>query len=151
MARWYAIITSALVLSFLHAAARNLPSDVAYRVNEQPSDQASGPEETVLHADAPKAESPTGLDDEKNFIYGGVGGFAGVGGYAGVAGGIPLLGGLGGIGKFGGIGGAGGIGGIGGLGGGVAGGVGGVGGIGGLGGLPGGGAGGPGGGSLPFP
>ncbi|KAJ7004718.1 hypothetical protein NC653_009534 [Populus alba x Populus x berolinensis] len=53
------------------------------------------------------------LKDKKNFIYGGVGGFAGMGGYAGIIGGLPVIGGLGGIGKYGGVGGIGGVAGLG--------------------------------------
>ncbi|OMO59732.1 hypothetical protein COLO4_34088 [Corchorus olitorius] len=53
---------------------------------------ADSPKEQTLEAGvAPHAESPkgNGIDDKKNFIYGGVGGFAGVGGFGGVVGGVP--------------------------------------------------------------
>lgn len=125
-----------LVLVAVHASyARNVPAGDA-------EDQILEANIAPMAADSPKGN---GIDEKKNFIYGGVGGFAGMGGYGGVVGGIPLLGGLGGIGKFGGIGGAAGIGGyhgIGGLGGGgLGGGAGGVGGGGaggnGVGGAPG--------------
>ncbi|KAK3187792.1 hypothetical protein Dsin_027353 [Dipteronia sinensis] len=160
MATWSALFV--LVSVFVHAAtARNVPTDVA-ALNEQNLVTDNSPKQnlndnapndlTVLHADAPKAESPTGVDDKKNLIFGGIGGFAGMGGFVGGAG-LPLVGGA--IGKYGGIGGAAGIGGghgLGGLGGiggvGGAGGVGGLGGAGGAGGLGGaGGAGGLGGGA----
>lgn len=98
----------------LHSKARNLPSDIAKEIKNSLAKQ------TIVHANAPAAaESPasTGLKDEKNFIYGGVGGFAGMGGYAGMVGGVPVLGGVGGIGKYGGLGGVGGLGGYNGLGG----------------------------------
>ena len=115
-----------LVLVAVHAShARNVPGDVG--LGSQQTTMSDSSKEQTLQANAPKADSPkgNGIDDKKNFIYGGVGGFAGMGGYAGVAGGMPLLGGLGGIGKYGGIGGAAGIGGytgvgdLGGLGGGA--------------------------------
>ncbi|XVF38078.1 hypothetical protein REPUB_Repub20aG0066800 [Reevesia pubescens] len=147
-----------VVLVAMHAShARNVPGDVGLE-NQQTKMPDSSKEQT-FQANAPKADSPkgNGIDDKKNFIYGGVGGFAGMGGYAGVAGGLPLLGGLSGIGKYGGIGGAAGIGGytgIGGLGslGGGAGGVGGLGGGAGIGGAPGDGLGGAtGSGILPSP
>ncbi|XP_039072004.1 uncharacterized PE-PGRS family protein PE_PGRS46-like [Hibiscus syriacus] len=120
MGRVFAFLVLVLVV-LLHASnARNVP----------PGDDSM--EEQTLRAGAAQADSPksSGVDDKKNFIYGGVGGFAGVGGYGGMAGGIPLVGGLGGIGKFGviggaaGIGGYTGIGGLGGLGSGTGGGVG---------------------------
>ena len=89
-----------LVLSLVRSStsARNIPTDQTVGLSDQktflpcfprkinsnngvvgvPND---GNEETVLHANAPvEAESPgasTGLKDEKNFIYGGVGGFGG--------------------------------------------------------------------------
>jgi hypothetical protein len=135
MASWVVIFV--LVLAFVHAtAARNVPSDDV----DLDSNNAVPNEEQVLHASAPAADSPssTGLKDKKNFIYGGVGGFAGMGGYAGIIGGLPVIGGLGGIGKYGGVGGVGGIGGATGLGTGGAGGVGGA-------------AGGAGGSTLPSP
>eukprot|EP00257_Ricinus_communis_P025506 XP_025012920.1 uncharacterized protein LOC8265642 [Ricinus communis] len=132
MGKYWCLILVLVVLAFVHADARNLPSDHLDHASVSDHQQ---PKETVLKnndATAPAAvevmaESPTstGLKDKKNFIYGGVGGFAGMGGYAGVVGGLPVLGGLGGIGKYGGIGGAGGVGGglgtggLGGLGGGV--------------------------------
>ncbi|GAV68600.1 hypothetical protein CFOL_v3_12103 [Cephalotus follicularis] len=148
MAKTYVFLMLTFVI--LHASARKMLTDgnatgqnVVYA--DAPQKEAAtkyGPnEQTIVHAaDGPIAESPskTGLDDIKNFIFGGVGGFAGVGGYAGVAG-LPLLGGHGGIGKYGGIGG------IGGIGGGVGGPGGGSGGIGSLG------AAGAGGGVLPCP
>ncbi|XP_050219278.1 glycine-rich protein 23 [Mercurialis annua] len=153
MGKFWCLILVLVVFAFLHANARNLPSD---------DDHAGGVtdhQQTVLKnndAVAPAAESPagTGLKDKKNFIYGGVGGFAGMGGYAGMVGGLPLIGGVGGIGKYGGIGGVagvggglggagGGLGGLGGLGGGLGGGAG--------GGAAGGAAGGAGGGILPCP
>ncbi|KAK8647671.1 hypothetical protein V6N13_121400 [Hibiscus sabdariffa] len=121
MGRVFAFLVLVLVV-VLHAShARNVPGDGSMK-------------EQTLQADAPQADSSkgSGVDDKKNFVYGGVGGFAGVGGIGGLAGGIPLLGGLGGIGKFGGIGGAAGIGGYTGIGG--LGGLGGVGVPGGLGG-----------------
>ena len=132
-----------LVLVAVHAShARNVPGDVG--LGSQQTTMPDSSKEQTLQANAPKTDSPkgNGIDDEKNLIYGGIGGFAGMGGYAGVAGGMPLLGGLGGIGKYGGIGGAAGLGGytgIGGLGGlgGVGGLGGGAGGIGGLGGATG--------------
>jgi len=123
MASWVVIFM--LVLAFVHAtAARNVPSDV-----DLDSNNVVPNEEQVLHASAPAADSPassTGLKDKKNFIYGGVGGFAGMGGYAGIIGGLPVIGGLGGIGKYGGVGGAtglgtGGLGGVGGAAGGAGG------------------------------
>lgn len=151
MSKLCAIFVVVLLVAVLHAShARNVPDD--------------SPKEQTLEANiAPNADSPKGsnggIDDKKNFIYGGIGGFAGMGGYGGVVGGLPLVGGLGGIGKFGGIGGAAGlggytgVGGLGGLGGG-AGGLGGAGGgVGGLGGgTPGDGVGGAtGSGILPSP
>ncbi|KAJ9182386.1 hypothetical protein P3X46_006387 [Hevea brasiliensis] len=141
MGRWFYIL--GLVFAFVHASARNVPSDHT-ALSDQKHFLPCPPKLTVknlprdeqvfVHATAPVAESPTstGLKDKKNFIYGGVGGFAGMGGYAGV------VGGLGGIGKYGGIGGVGGIGGYSGLG--TGGGLSGLGGIGGLGGRAGGGA-----------
>ncbi|XP_061982163.1 glycine-rich protein 23-like [Populus nigra] len=134
MASWVVIFV--LVLAFVHAtAARNVPSDA-----DLDSNNVVPNEEQVLHASAPAADSPssTGLKDKKNFIYGGVGGFAGMGGYAGIIGGLPVIGGLGGIGKYGGVGGVGGAGGATGLG---------TGGLGGAGGA----AGGAGGSTLPSP
>ncbi|KDP33378.1 hypothetical protein JCGZ_12927 [Jatropha curcas] len=137
-----------LVLAFVHANARNVPSsDHAGLISDQKNfihpcppkettvDDNLPNQQVFVHASATApvmAESPasTGLKDKKNFIYGGVGGFAGMGGYAGVVGGFPVLGGVGGIGKYGGIGGIGGIGGYGGLGG-TGGGLGGMGGLGG--------------------
>ncbi|KAG6791301.1 hypothetical protein POTOM_000417 [Populus tomentosa] len=112
--------------SFVHASARNVPSDA-----DLDSNNIVPNEEQVLHASPPMAESPssTGLKDKKNFLYGGVGGFAGMGGYAGIIGGLPIIGGLGGLGKYGGIGG--GVGGIGGVTGPGTGGLGGLGGAGG--------------------
>jgi hypothetical protein len=120
MASWVVIFV--IVLAFVHASARNVPSDADLDSNDVVPN-----EEQVLHASAPMAESPssTGLKDKKNFIYGGVGGFAGMGGYAGIIGGLPIIGGLG---KNGGIGGAGGIGGVTGPGTGGLGGLGGAGG-----------------------
>ncbi|KAL9386589.1 hypothetical protein Peur_019713 [Populus x canadensis] len=109
MASWVVIFV--LVLAFVHAtAARNVPSDA-----DLDSNNVVPNEEQVLHASAPAADSPssTGLKDKKNFIYGGVGGFAGMGGYAGIIGGLPVIGGLGGIGKYGGVGGIGGATGLG--------------------------------------
>ncbi|XP_011012229.1 PREDICTED: elastin-like [Populus euphratica] len=121
MASWVVIFV--IVLAFVHASARTVPSDA-----DLDSNNAVPSEEQVLHASAPMAESPssTGLKDKKNFIYGGVGGFAGMGGYAGIIGGLPIIGGLGGLGNYGGVGGVGGIGGVTGTGG--------LGGLGGLGG-----------------
>ncbi|KAG8493030.1 hypothetical protein CXB51_010400 [Gossypium anomalum] len=137
-----------LVLVVVQAGhARNVPSHVGLD-NRQTTMPGGSTEEQTLQADAPKADSPkgtSGIDEKKNFIYGGFGGFAGMGGYGGIAGGIPFLGGLGGIGKIGGIGGAAGIGGYTGIGG-----LGGLGGVGGLGGGIGGG-GSLGGGSGIFP
>ncbi|KAF9688939.1 hypothetical protein SADUNF_Sadunf01G0040100 [Salix dunnii] len=143
MASWVVIFVT--VLAFVHAStARNVPSDA-----DLDSNNVEPNEEQPVHASAPiMAESPssTGIQDKKNFIYGGgVGGFVGMGGYAGIIGGLPTIGGLGGIGKYGGIGGAGGIGKYGGIGG--AGGIGGVAGLGGLGGA----GGGVGGSTLPSP
>ncbi|XWS35091.1 hypothetical protein CRYUN_Cryun21dG0096500 [Craigia yunnanensis] len=120
-----------LVLVAVHAIhARNVPGDVS--LDSQQITMPDSSKEQTSQANAPKADSPkgNGIDDKKNFIYGGVGSFTGMGGYAGVASGIPLLGGLGGaagIGGYKGIGGLGGLGGAGGLGVG-AGGVGGLGG-----------------------
>ncbi|KAJ6428340.1 hypothetical protein OIU84_023714 [Salix udensis] len=131
------VVIFVIVLAFVHATARNVPSDA-----DLDSSNVVPNEEQALHAGAPlMAESPgtTGLQDKKNFVYGGVGGFAGIGGYAGFIGGLPTIGGLGGTGKYGGIGGAGGIGGVAGLG---------TGGLGGLGGAGGGAAGGS---TLPSP
>ncbi|KAL3599456.1 hypothetical protein D5086_007374 [Populus alba] len=131
MASWAVIFV--LVLAFVHAtAARNVPSDA-----DLDSNNVVPNEEQVLHASAPTSDSPssTGLKDKKNFIYGGVGGFAGMGGYAGIIGGLPVIGGLGGIGKYGGVGGIGGVAGLG------------TGGLGGVGGA----AGGAGGSTLPSP
>ncbi|XWS09094.1 hypothetical protein CRYUN_Cryun40dG0056800 [Craigia yunnanensis] len=151
MGRWCAIFV--LVLVAVHAShARNMPGDVGLD-SQQTVMMPDMPKEQTLQANAPKADSPkgNGIDDKKNFIYGGIGGFAGMGGYAGVAGGLPLLGGLGGIGKYGGIGGAAGLGGYTGIGG--LGGLDGAGGLGGgaagIGGLGGGGA--TGSGILPSP
>uniref|UniRef100_A0A6N2M6C8 Glycine-rich protein n=1 Tax=Salix viminalis TaxID=40686 RepID=A0A6N2M6C8_SALVM len=122
------VVIFVIVLAFVHATARNVPSDA----DHLDSSNVVPNEEQALHAGAPlMAESPstTGLDqDKKNFVYGGVGGFAGIGGYAGFIGGLPTIGGLGGTGKYGGIGGAGGIGGVAGLGTGGLGGLGGAGG-----------------------
>ncbi|KAJ6307621.1 hypothetical protein OIU76_017420 [Salix suchowensis] len=120
------VVIFVIVLAFVHATARNVPSDA-----DLDSNNVVPNEEQALHASAPlMAESPssTGLQDKKNFVYGGVGGFAGMGGYAGFIGGLPTIGGLGGTGKYGGIGGAGGIGGVAGLGTGGLGGLGGAGG-----------------------
>ncbi|KAJ6934211.1 hypothetical protein NC651_009301 [Populus alba x Populus x berolinensis] len=131
MASWVVIFV--LVLAFVHAtAARNVPNNA-----DLDSNNVVPNEEQVLHASAPAADSPssTGLKDKKNFIYGGVGGFAGMGGYAGIIGGLPVIGGLGGIGKYGGVGGIGGVAGLG------------TGGLGGVGGA----AGGAGGSTLPSP
>ncbi|KAL4335927.1 hypothetical protein GQ457_07G016380 [Hibiscus cannabinus] len=120
MGRVFAFLVLVLVV-VLHAShARNVPGDGSMK-------------EQTLQADARQADSSkgSGVDDKKNFVYGGVGGFAGVGGIGGLAGGIPLLGGLGGIGGAAGIGGYTGIGGLGGLGGvGVPGGLGGPSGVG---------------------
>lgn len=143
MGRVFASLVLALVV-VQASHARNMPSHVGLDNQQTTMPGGGSPEEQTLQADAPKADSPkgtSGIDDNKNFIYGGVGGFAGMGGYGGIAGGIPFLGGLGGIGKFGGIGGAAGIGGYTGIGG--------LGGLGGVGGLAGGG--GLGGGSGIFP
>ncbi|MBA0749481.1 hypothetical protein Gogos_003401 [Gossypium gossypioides] len=143
-----------LVLVTMHAShARTVPGDVG--LVTQQTMMSDSAKEQMLEANAPKADSPKGnaIDDKKNFIYGGVGGFAGMGAYAGMVGGLPLVGGLGGIGKYGGIGGAAGIGGYHGIGG--LGGLGGAGGLGGTGGLGGGagdaGGGATGGGILPPP
>ncbi|KAJ6702253.1 GLYCINE-RICH PROTEIN [Salix koriyanagi] len=113
------VVIFVIVLAFVHATARNVPSDA-----DLDSNNVVPNEEQALHASAPlMAESPstTGLQDKKNFVYGGVG-------YAGFIGGLPTIGGLGGTGKYGGIGGAGGIGGVAGLGTGGLGGLGGAGG-----------------------
>ncbi|WCJ24201.1 hypothetical protein M5689_006179 [Euphorbia peplus] len=112
----------------LHSKARTLPTDdhATFMNNDQINKDTK---ETFVLA---PAESPTtaGLEDKKNFIYGGVGGFAGMGGYAGMIGGMPVFGGVGGMGKYGGLGGVGGLGGLGGGSGGLGGGP----GLGGLGG-----------------
>ncbi|GMI69991.1 hypothetical protein HRI_000668400 [Hibiscus trionum] len=112
----------------MHAShARIVPGDDGLVRQQTMMSDSAKEQANATKADSPKAN---GIDEEKNFIYGGVGGYAGMGGYAGVVGGLPLLGGLGGIGKYGGIGGAAGIGGLGGMGGlgGLGGGVGGAGG-----------------------
>ncbi|MBA0599898.1 hypothetical protein Gorai_006098, partial [Gossypium raimondii] len=136
MGRSFALFV--LVLVTMHAShARTVPGDVG--LVTQQTTMSDSAKEQMLEANAPKADSPKGnaIDDKKNFIYGGVGGFAGMGAYAGMVGGLPnLVGGLGGIGKYGGIGGAAGIGGYHGIGG--LGGLGGAGGLGGPGGLGGG-------------
>ncbi|XP_038722054.1 glycine-rich protein 5-like [Tripterygium wilfordii] len=132
MARFHVVLLCALIGTMLvHASSRKVPSashDAAH--HDQKLEHASAPIEKQVfeHANAVSpASGSVGVGEKKNFIYGGVGGFAGVGGYAGVAG-LPVLGG--GIGKFGGIGGAAGIGSLGGLGG-LGGGAGGLGGLGG--------------------
>ncbi|XP_041001722.1 glycine-rich protein 5-like [Juglans microcarpa x Juglans regia] len=126
----------------VHANAREIPSNGGY------DDQT-----LLVHASVPEAaesSSVTGVGDKKNFIYGGVGGFAGMGGFAGVGPGVlPILGG--GVGGAAGLGGAGGLGGLGGAGG-LGGPGGGVGGAGGQGAAAGGtGLGGGHGGVLPLP
>ncbi|KAG6664928.1 glycine-rich protein 23-like [Carya illinoinensis] len=127
----------------VHASSREMPSNGGH----------DDVQTLLMHASAPEAaesHSVTGVRDKKNFIYGGVGGFAGMGGFAGVGPGVlPILGG--GVGGAAGLGGAGGLGGVGGLGGpgGLGGGVGGAGGQGGAAGGPG--LGGDHGGVLPLP
>ncbi|XP_062104475.1 uncharacterized protein LOC133815681 [Humulus lupulus] len=116
-----AIVVLVLFVSS-RAASRDIPSNTNADAMTNPvAHQDHDQHQTVLHANAPvnQAESPSagGLGDKKNFVYGGVGGFAAMGGYAGMGGALPTLGGTGSINKFGGIGGAGGIGGVSGIGG----------------------------------
>ncbi|RRT68515.1 hypothetical protein B296_00009892 [Ensete ventricosum] len=59
-------------------------------------------------------DASAGLEDKKNFVFGGVGGFAGDGGNAGGYGGAAGVAGLGGVGGVGGLGGLGVVGGGGG-------------------------------------
>ncbi|KAG7992077.1 hypothetical protein I3843_02G109900 [Carya illinoinensis] len=110
----------------VHASSREMPSNGGH----------DDVQTLLMHASAPEAaesHSVTGVRDKKNFIYGGVGGFAGMGGFAGVGPGVlPILGG-----------------GVGGGPGGLGGGVGGAGGQGGAAGGPG--LGGDHGGVLPLP
>ncbi|KAJ8491025.1 hypothetical protein OPV22_012746 [Ensete ventricosum] len=63
-------------------------------------------------------DASAGLQDKKNFVFGGAGGFAGDGGIAGGYGGAAGVAGLGGLGGVGGVGGLGGLGVVGGGGGG---------------------------------
>ncbi|KAG6727329.1 hypothetical protein I3842_02G124400 [Carya illinoinensis] len=89
----------------VHASSREMPSNGGH----------DDVQTLLMHASAPEAaesHSVTGVRDKKNFIYGGVGGFAGMGAGLGGAGGLGGVGGLGGPGGLGGrVGGAGGQGG----------------------------------------
>ncbi|CAL9156382.1 unnamed protein product [Musa hybrid cultivar] len=110
MARLAVAFTVLLVLALVlaPATARNVP-DLVTATTKTPTG----------------GDASAGLEDKKNFVFGGVGGFAG--GYGGAAG-VAGLGGLGGVGGVGGLGGLGGVGGVGtgaggGFGGGGAGGI----------------------------
>lgn len=117
-----------------------------YQYEDIGHDRSDDKDQTLELAPTPVADPPSsgGVGEQKQIIFGGVGGFAGMGGFVGGL--FPHLGfgGVGGIGNFGGIGGGTGI---------IPGGVGGIGGIGGVGGGAGGVGGGVGGvgGGLPFP
>ncbi|CAL9108477.1 unnamed protein product [Musa acuminata var. zebrina] len=111
MARLAVAFTVLLVLALVlaPATARNVP-DLVTATTKTPTG----------------GDASAGLEDKKNFVFGGVGGFAG--GYGGAAG----VAGLGGLGGVGGVGGLGGLGGVGGVGSGAGGGFGGGGGAGGI-------------------
>ncbi|XP_065017736.1 glycine-rich protein 5-like [Musa acuminata AAA Group] len=109
MAKLAVAFTELLVLALVlaPATARNVP-DLVTATTKTPTG----------------GDASAGLEDKKNFVFGGVGGIAG--GYGGAAG-VAGLGGLGGVGGVGGLGGLGGVGGVGtGAGGGFGGGAGGI-------------------------
>ncbi|XP_065050297.1 glycine-rich protein 5-like [Musa acuminata AAA Group] len=107
MAKLAVAFTELLVLALVlaPATARNVP-DLVTATTKTPTG----------------GDASAGLEDKKNFVFGGVGGIAG--GYGGAAG-VAGLGGLGGLGGVGGVGGLGGLGGVGGVGTGAGGGFGG--------------------------
>ncbi|CAD5164778.1 unnamed protein product [Musa acuminata subsp. malaccensis] len=110
MAKLAVAFTELLVLALVlaPATARNVP-DLVTATTKTPTG----------------GDASAGLEDKKNFVFGGVGGFAGVGGIAGGYGGAAGVAGLGGLGGVGGVGGLGGLGGVGGVGTGAGGGFGG--------------------------
>ncbi|KAK4421696.1 hypothetical protein Salat_2120200 [Sesamum alatum] len=120
MAKLYVILVFVLVV--VHATARNIPTDQTKPSDhtttdhevKNPNTNALAPVQNTENV-ATTAASPAangGLDDQKNFIYGGVGGWGGVGGFVGV---LPIFG-LGGLGGGSGLGGVGGLGAGGGIG-----------------------------------
>uniref|UniRef100_A0A7N0UQY5 Uncharacterized protein n=1 Tax=Kalanchoe fedtschenkoi TaxID=63787 RepID=A0A7N0UQY5_KALFE len=123
-ASWHVMLAVVMVL-VSHATARKLLTSETHTTTSTNDVKAIAPvaggqQIETLNAAAPAAGAAAlATGDQKNFIYGGMGGAAGVGGYAVV----PILGGLGGYGVLGGYHGiAGGVGGVGGLGGGAIGG-----------------------------
>ncbi|KAL9659306.1 hypothetical protein QQ045_024111 [Rhodiola kirilowii] len=111
--RWHVMMLAVIMVLLSHATARKLLATET--TNVQATAPVAEQQTATLTAAAPEAA----VSDQKNFIYGGMGGGAGMGGYAVV----PILGGLGGYGVLGGYHGvAGGVGGVGGLGGGSIGG-----------------------------
>ncbi|CDY15516.1 BnaA08g28000D [Brassica napus] len=121
MSRVLSVVCVLLVMSFVHARARQVPGEF----DEGKTTPHEDTKTTSMHA--PDKSPPTSLGDKK--CIGLIGGLGGIGKYGGIGGaaGIGGFHGIGGIGKYGGIGGAAGIGGFHGK----AGGIGGVGGIGG--------------------
>ncbi|KAL8486766.1 hypothetical protein ACS0TY_022993 [Phlomoides rotata] len=107
MAKLY-LTTLLVALVISHATARNIPTD--HEVTN-PSSNALTPVKTTEDVAVAPATNAA-VNDQKNFIAGGVGGWGGVGGYMGV---LPIIGGgAGGAGPAGGLGGMGGLGGLGG-------------------------------------